>query len=549
MSETSTYNAHRKPTHNKTVTANCTSLSFARTIESWAFRFVNIIARFIFQLVYGVKGKSMPAITDPILLESASSLAQKIRKQELTSVQVLESFIRRIREVNPLLNCVVDERFEDAMKEAEEADNLIKSGKLSVNELEKEKPFLGVPISTKDCIAVKGLLHTSGLYERKNVRAEKDAETIALMRRAGAIPFALTNVSEVCMWWESNNTVHGRSRNPYDTNRIVGGSSGGEGCIQAAAASPFGLGSDIGGSIRMPSFFNGIFGHKPSKFVVSNEGQFPIPFSEEQNSFLGIGPMVRHAEDLKPVLKIIAGEKASLLKLDEPVDLQKLKFFYKEDDGGGRLVSPVDKDIKEGIYRIVDHLQNKLKVSVEKAQLPQFRQSATIWFANMKDDSGYGFEHQLGNLKYAINPYIELLKWFIGVSKHTFIGLLTAILDKSQCQFGSPKYYHLVKKRNELREEMQKLLGDNGVLIYPTHPTVAPYHNEPIIRPINFSYTGIINVLGFPATAVPLGTLGSEGLPIGVQVIANFNQDRLCLAVAEELEKAFGGWKRPPISI
>ncbi|XP_023300071.2 fatty-acid amide hydrolase 2-B [Lucilia cuprina] len=549
MSETSTYNAHRKPTHNKTVTANCTSLSFARTIESWAFRFVNIIARFIFQLVYGVKGKSMPAITDPILLESASSLAQKIRKQELTSVQVLESFIRRIRDVNPLLNCVVDERFEDAMKEAEEADNLIKSGKLSVNELEKEKPFLGVPISTKDCIAVKGLLHTSGLYERKNVRAEKDAETIALMRRAGAIPFALTNVSEVCMWWESNNTVHGRSRNPYDTNRIVGGSSGGEGCIQAAAASPFGLGSDIGGSIRMPSFFNGIFGHKPSKFVVSNEGQFPIPFSEEQNSFLGIGPMVRHAEDLKPVLKIIAGEKASLLKLDEPVDLQKLKFFYKEDDGGGRLVSPVDKDIKEGIYRIVDHLQNKLKVSVEKAQLPQFRQSATIWFANMKDDSGYGFEHQLGNLKYAINPYIELLKWFIGVSKHTFIGLLTAILDKSQCQFGSPKYYHLVKKRNELREEMQKLLGDNGVLIYPTHPTVAPYHNEPIIRPINFSYTGIINVLGFPATAVPLGTLGSEGLPIGVQVIANFNQDRLCLAVAEELEKAFGGWKRPPISI
>ncbi|XP_037806055.1 fatty-acid amide hydrolase 2-B [Lucilia sericata] len=549
MSETSTYNAHRKPTNINTVTANCTSSSFARTIESWAFRFVNIIARFIFQLVYGVNGKSMPAITDPILLESASSLAKKIRKQELTSVQVLESFIRRIRDVNPLLNCVVDERFDDAMKEAEEADNLIKSGKLSEEELEKEKPFLGVPISTKDCIAVKGLLHTSGLYERKNVRAEKDAETIALMRQAGAIPFALTNVSEVCMWWESNNTVHGRSRNPYDTNRIVGGSSGGEGCIQAAAASPFGLGSDIGGSIRMPSFFNGIFGHKPSKFVVSNEGQFPIPFSEEQNSFLGIGPMVRHAEDLKPVLKIIAGEKASLLKLDEPVDLQKLKFFYKEDDGGGRLVSPVDKDIKEGISRIVDYLQNKLKVSVEEVQLPQFRQSATIWFANMKDDSGYGFEHQLGNLKYAINPYIELLKWFIGVSKHTFIGLLTAILDKSQCQFGSPKYYHLVKKRNELREEMQKLLGDNGVLIYPTHPTVAPYHNEPIIRPINFSYTGIINVLGFPATAVPLGTLGSEGLPIGVQVIANFNQDRLCLAVAEELEKAFGGWKRPTISI
>ncbi|GBP16785.1 Fatty-acid amide hydrolase 2 [Eumeta japonica] len=228
------------------------------------------------------------------------------------------------------------------------------------------------------------MLHTAGLYERRFHRAEKDAEAIALMRRAGAIPFALTNVSEVCMWWESNNTVHGRSRNPYDTNRIVGGSSGGEGCIQAAAASPLGLGSDIGGSIRMPCFFNGIFGHKPSKFVVSNDGQFPIPFTEEQNSFLGIGPMARYAEDLKLVLKILTAEKADLLKLDEPVDLQKLKFFYKESDGGGRLVSSVDEDVTKGIHQVVGYLKNKLKVHVEEVQLPQFRQSATIWFANMK---------------------------------------------------------------------------------------------------------------------------------------------------------------------
>lgn len=87
--------------------------------------------------------------------------------------------------------------------------------------------------------------------------------------------------------WESHNRVHGRTNNPYDTNRIVGGSSGGEGCIQGAAGSAFGLGSDIGGSIRMPSFFNGIFGHKPSKFIVSNEGQYPSTKCHEQNSFLG----------------------------------------------------------------------------------------------------------------------------------------------------------------------------------------------------------------------------------------------------------------------
>ncbi|XP_005176413.1 fatty-acid amide hydrolase 2-B [Musca domestica] len=522
--------------------------SFLRIVESLFFRFYTMVARLIFKFIYGEKGQSMPAITDPILLESATSLASKIRKQELTSVQVLEAFIRRAKEVNPLLNCMVDERFDDAMKEAKEADELIKSGQYTEEELAKQKPFLGVPISTKDCIAVKGMLHTSGLYERRNHRASEDADAMALMRKAGAIPFALTNVSEVCMWWESNNTVHGRSRNPYDTNRIVGGSSGGEGCIQAAAASPFGLGSDIGGSIRMPSFFNGIFGHKPSKFIVSNMGQFPLPNCEEQHSFLGIGPMVRHAEDLKPMLKIIAGEKASQLKLDEPVDVQKLKFFYQETDGGGRLVSPVDSDLIDAIHRIVDHLQTKLKVPVEQVQLPAFRQSASLWFANMKDDTGHAFDYQLGNCKRTINTKLELVKWIFGASKHTLIALLTALLDKSQPQHGSSKYHYLVKKRNDLRDEMQQLLGDNGVLIYPTHPTVAPYHNEPIIRPINFSYTGIVNVLGFPATNIPLG-LGSEGVPLGVQVIANFNQDRLCLAVAEELEKAFGGWKRPEVRI
>ncbi|XP_054740462.1 fatty-acid amide hydrolase 2-B [Anastrepha obliqua] len=524
--------------------------SISAFIAQVFFNFISKIIRLVFQLIYGVQGETMPTITDPILLESATALARKIRKQELTSVQVMESFIRRVKDVNPKLNCCVDNRFDEALQEAAEADKLIKSETHTEAELEKLKPYLGVPISTKDCIAVKGLLQTAGLYARKDVRATEDATAMALMRQAGAIPFALTNISEMCMWWESNNTVHGRTRNAYDSNRVVGGSSGGEGCMQSAAASPFGLGSDIGGSIRMPAFFNGVFGHKPSKLVVSNKGQFPMPFSAEQNSFLGIGPMSRFAEDLKPMLRIIAGEKAPELRLDEPVDLQKVRFFYQESDGGGRLVSPVDADLLAAMQRTVQHLRQTVKPTlVEKVQFEQFRQSTIIWFANMKDDSGFTFAHQLGDLKVAINPYVELVKWVFGASKHTFIGLITAIMDRTQVQYGSSKYKHMVKKRDQLRAEMQELLGEDGVLLYPTHPTVAPYHNEPIFRPINFSYTGIVNVLGFPATAVPLGQLGSEGVPLGLQVIANFNNDRLCLAVAEELERAFGGWARPEVKV
>lgn len=223
----------------------------------------------------------------------------------------MKTFIERIKEVNPLLNCVVDERFTDALKDAAEADRFIASGVMTEQELLAKKPFLGVPISTKDCISVKDMLNTSGLVHRKDYRAPADAPTIAQFREAGAIPFAITNTSEICMWWESVNCVHGRTSNPYDTNRIVGGSSGGEGksvasilcmkiifkfflgALQASAGSPFGVGSDIGGSIRMPAFFNGVFGHKPSQFVINNAGQHPSPYCHEQMAMLSTGPMCR----------------------------------------------------------------------------------------------------------------------------------------------------------------------------------------------------------------------------------------------------------------
>jgi Asp-tRNA(Asn)/Glu-tRNA(Gln) amidotransferase A subunit family amidase len=144
---------------------------------------------------------------------------------QIKSVDVLKAFIARIDEINPITNCVVDERFLEALKEAQEADELVASGAMTEKELSEKKPFLGVPISTKDCIRVEGLLNTSGLYHRKNFRAEEDSQVMKQMREAGAIPFALTNVTELCFWWETVNCVHGRTLNPYDTNRSVGGSS------------------------------------------------------------------------------------------------------------------------------------------------------------------------------------------------------------------------------------------------------------------------------------------------------------------------------------
>lgn len=511
-----------------------------------AHKFLVLIVRWFLRTIYGEHGQKVPPVRNLILMESATSLATKIRTRKLTSVEVMEAFIERCKEVNPLLNCVVDQCYEAALKDAAKADALVASGTLTEQQLATEKPFLGVPISTKDCIRVKDLLHTAGIWKRRAIRGEKDARAMELMRKAGAIPFALTNVSECCMWWESVNTIHGRSRNPYDTNRIVGGSSGGEGAIQAAAASAFGLGSDIGGSIRMPAFFNGIFGHKPSRNIVSNDGQYPEAVSDEQDMFLGIGPMCRYATDLKPMLKIITDEKAKMLRLDDPVDLKQVKFFYQLNDGGGSLVSPVDIDIRDAMEKAMAHFRTTVKADVRKVYLDKMRKSAPIWFGNMKHKEEIAFEQQLDNLEGRINPYTELLKWFIGQSNHTFVGIMTALTERGGVQYDTDLYHAMVRQRDELLTEFKAMLGDNGVFIYPTHPTVAPYHNEPIVRALNFSYTGIINVLGLPSTAVPLG-LGREGLPIGVQVVGNVNQDRLCLAVACELERAFGGWVAPEV--
>ncbi|KAL5285666.1 FAAH2.2 family protein [Megaselia abdita] len=508
------------------------------------FLFLSYCVRKYFDFKHG-KGKQVSLVSNPILLQSANELALNIRTRKITSRKVVEAFIDRIKEVNPTLNCVVDNCYEKALTAADDVDELISSGKYSEDELLEEKPFLGVPISVKDNIACKGLLHSAGFWPRRECRAEKDSIVISLLKKAGAIPFALTNVPELCMWWETVNRIHGRTSNPYDTNRMVGGSSGGEGALQAAGGSPLGFGSDIGGSIRMPAFYNGVFGHKPSRNIVSLEGLFPETSAGEQSSFNVIGPLSRYAADLRPAMKVIAGDNAKLLKLDEPVDIEHIKYFFQFDDGGERFVSPVDEDQTEAIKKVVNHFNKVASSKVICSKLEDFKESCTIFFACMKGDKGIGWEEQCNENQGQMNPWSELVKWIIGISDHTFDTIFVTLLDLFEEPYGTSRHKQLVEKRNLLREEIKWLLGDNGVLIYPTNPTVALYHKETLVRPYNFSYTAIFNILGFPSTSVPLGLGTKENLPTGVQIVANINQDRLCLAVAEELEKAFGGWVSP----
>ncbi|XP_041340591.1 fatty-acid amide hydrolase 2 isoform X4 [Pyrgilauda ruficollis] len=234
---------------------------------------------------------------------------RRAARHKVACIEVVEAYVERIKEVNPLINAVVKDRFEEALQEARQVDKLLSEGPAD-DCLEEKFPLLGVPITVKEAFSLYGMPNTSGLVNRRNVIATSDATVVSRLKQAGAIPLGVTNCSELCMWYESSNRVYGRTNNPYDLQRIVGGSSGGEGCVLAAACSVVGVGSDIGGSIRMPAFFNGVFGHKPTTGVVPNDGQFPDAYGV-RTSYLCTGPMCRYAEDLEPVLRVMAGPGVS----------------------------------------------------------------------------------------------------------------------------------------------------------------------------------------------------------------------------------------------
>lgn len=163
-----------------------------------------------------------------------------------------------------MLNVIVEDSYEQAIAEAKEVDRLIEKHE-DVDTLKRNKPFLGVPFTTKESNEVKGFLHTMGSVFRPDVRSNEDATIVGYMKSAGGIFLAKTNIPELNMWCETRNNVYGQTNNPYDTTRTVGGSSGGEGAIVASCGSPISVASDIGGSTRMPAYYTGVYGHKPSE--------------------------------------------------------------------------------------------------------------------------------------------------------------------------------------------------------------------------------------------------------------------------------------------
>ncbi|XP_044258766.1 fatty-acid amide hydrolase 2-B-like [Tribolium madens] len=502
-------------------------------------RVIDALATPIYWLKSRGKKRAVPTIKDGLLKISATELAEKIRNRELSSEQICAAYIKRIKEVNPLLNAVVEERFESALQDARNVDIYLQS--LSEHEeLAKTKPLLGVPLTVKESCSLAGFSLCGGTVSRAGIKADQDGEVVSKLKSSGAIPLLVSNTPEICLSWESSNFVTGQTNNPYDVTRTSSGSSGGEGALLGAGASLIGIGSDVAGSIRLPAMFNCVFGHKPTARTIPIKGHFPYCTDERYADFFAIGPMTRYSKDLKLMMKVMANESLlPVLRLEDKVDLSKIRVFFMEEESKSFVSPKVQDEISQAIRQSVEYLKVRCNCEI----ISDFKFTELKNSCEIAGSALYSLD-DIPNLLKADNQNLalELLKSVIGQSNYTFNLLFFYTLQYMFKTFVTNEGY--LKKNEYLKQLFTEKLGQDGVFLYPTFTTSAFYHDSFLFKSMGVSYLMIFNSLGLPATNIPCG-LDKNGLPVGIQVVAAPYQDRLCFAVAEELEKCFNGWISP----
>jgi fatty acid amide hydrolase 2 len=468
---------------------------------------------------------------------SATALAALIRARKVSPVEVVDTHIDRIEAVNGAINALVGPRFDEARDEARAAEDHLARTRNG----EGLPPLFGVPCTIKEFIGVAGMPQTGGIVVWEGRKAEVDAPLVARLRAAGAIILGVTNVPEGGMWYETNNRIYGRTNNPWSLRRTAGGSSGGEAALIAAGGSPFGIGSDVGGSIRTPSAFCGTVGHKPTGRLVPNTGHFPPPHSEIF-AYLTCGPIARRVADLLPILRIIAGPDPGdplavpwpQLAENDPIDLRDVVVYPLEDNGRTR----IGQTMRHAVRRAAAALAAR-GARFGTLSAPKLRHAFEIWGAMMSAAAGASYAEVLGGGT-PIKAGRELLRWTVGRSRHTLPALVLTLLERLPAAMGG-RFEAMAKAGPELRAELESALGPRGVLLHPPYSRPAPIHSGALLTPLDFICTGIFNVLEFPVTQVPVG-FDPRGLPVGVQVAGRRGNDRLTIAVAAAIEDELGGW-------
>lgn len=464
---------------------------------------------------------------DEIYYQSATQTLQHIQTKKLSCVEVMSAYLERIQKVNPIINSLQQVLpAEEALKQARLADDAIArnspTGKLH-----------GLPVTIKDTffnddfVCSCGSLGFRDYY--KNL-AMKEATVVRRLRQAGAIIIGMSNVPEMLICPESDNLVYGQSKNPYDFSRTCGGSSGGEAATLAAGCSALGLGTDGGGSIRVPSHFSGIAGLKTSQYLVPNTGEgFGLELGLLSH-FVVCGPMARYVDDLMLCLPIIAGPdgcdphtKPVPLKSPKEVNLKDLRVAFYTDDGNR---TPT-QDIQDIVRNAAIALKDFITVVDENRPDCLGKTWSLVWEAAfLGGDRGKGHREMQDMLgKPAISPLFQ-----------QFLKLAEA------CEISVNELQTRMRAMDQFRVDMLAFFQNYDVIICPVVATCAKHHGNALKEIMDLTHVMSHNLSGSPAAVVRCGT-SKEGLPIGVQVVAKPWHDEVALAVAKKLEELFGGWQ------
>jgi fatty acid amide hydrolase 2 len=479
----------------------------------------------------------MPALTE----RSAVDLAAAVRRRELTASQVVDAHIDLLERDSARLNAVVVDRFAQAREQARAVDQRIAQSAMRGVDLDDLPPLTGVPFTVKESIALEGMPSTAGVLARRDHRPTRTAAVVKRLIDAGAIPVGVTNTSELTLWIESENPLYGRTNNPYDISRTAGGSSGGEGAAVGSGGVPFGIGADIGGSIRVPALFCGVFGHKPSSGLVPNTGMWPTS-TGDAGRLLAVGPLTRRAEDLMPLLAIIAGPDGQdpltrAMELGDPgsVSLDGLAVTVVQDSS----IRPMARELRDARERAVGALA-AAGANIRSVSLPAWR-GALLPFLTALQNTADGSASAAALLREGGDEGAGLRALLFGPGQHTLPTKLTVLAESVPARTKARSKF--LARARELADQLTETIGE-GVLLHPAHLTLAPHHRRTYGRPWLTTPSAIFNLAGVPVTEVPMG-LTSAGLPVGVQVAARHGADHLSIAIALELEAVFGGWVPP----
>ena len=458
-----------------------------------------------------------------LLFSSAASIAQAIRGREVSAAETVEAHLRRIDEVNPKLNAVVQLASERAMDEARAADAALARG-------EPLGPLHGVPITIKDSHDTEGIVSTGGTMGRKDFVPEADATAVARMRAAGAIVLGKTNTPELTLSFETDNLVYGQTNNPYDVSRTPGGSSGGAGAIIAAGGSAMDLGTDTGGSIRVPSAFCGLAGLKPTSGRVPRTGHI-VPWGlGGMDSLTTIGPMARFVEDLWLAFPIIAGPDGidpfiHPVPLGDPasVNIAGLRVAFFTDNGTVSPTAEVEASVRSAAAAIADSGAEVVE-DLPAAITENIDANIT---SILTADGGAGVRRLVD--KAGTEQVHPRLNRFLQAEP-----------------ISTAEYTALLEHMDAFRSQMLSFMENYDAILSPVRPWPALPHGESLTSeasPANF-YTSVFNTTGWPGSVVRVGT-SSEGLPISVQVMCRPWREDVAVALAMVLENALGGYVRP----